>query len=325
MTRSFRRGFTLVELLVVIAIIGILIALLLPAVQAAREAARRSQCINQLKQMGLGCLGHHDTHGHFPTGGWGWDWIGDPDRGAGTRQPGGWVFHILPFIELQSVYDIPAGLAPGPKQAATAELMRTPVPLQGCPSRRPHVPYPFAATIPPNANKPDAVVRTDYAINLGGGGVHYDPGPFTFEQGDDPNYEWPEWLKKDPPLGISYMLSEIAIRHITDGTSNTYLIGEKYLNPDHYRTGQDGGDKESMYTGQGNDTGRFSAINLTVGLPPRQDQPGVGSTDIFGSAHAASWNAVLCDGSVHSLSYSIDEDVHRRLGTRNDGLPVEMP
>ena len=97
-----RNGFTLVELLVVIAIIGVLVALLLPAIQAAREAARRTQCINNLKQLALGCQNHHDTHGHFPTGGWGWYWVGDPDRGFGKEQPGGWAYNLLPFFEQQA-------------------------------------------------------------------------------------------------------------------------------------------------------------------------------------------------------------------------------
>ena len=91
-TRNRRQaGFTLVELLVVIAIIGILIALLLPAVQAAREAARSLECRNHLRQLAVAALNHEQAHGHYPTGGWGFYWIGDPDRGFAEDQPGGWI------------------------------------------------------------------------------------------------------------------------------------------------------------------------------------------------------------------------------------------
>ena len=105
--RVAERGFTLVELLVVIAIIGILVALLLPAVQAAREAARRTQCINHLKQLSLGCANHESTHKFFPSGGWGTDWVGDADKGTGEGQPGSWLYSVLPFIEEQALHDMP--------------------------------------------------------------------------------------------------------------------------------------------------------------------------------------------------------------------------
>ena len=110
-----RFGFTLIELLVVITIIGVLISMLLPAVQAAREAARQTQCRNNLKQLALAATNHESQAGVFPTNGWGYAWIGDPDRGTGKTQPGGWIFNVLPFLESANVPALAKGLAAGPE------------------------------------------------------------------------------------------------------------------------------------------------------------------------------------------------------------------
>ena len=130
------RGFTLVELLVVIAIIGVLIALLLPAVQAAREASRRSTCANNLKQLGLGFQLHQSAQKHFPTGGWGYVWTGEPDRGFGTRQPGGWCYNILPYVEQDQIRAIGSGLPDAQRKSALARLKEIPIATFICPSRR---------------------------------------------------------------------------------------------------------------------------------------------------------------------------------------------
>ncbi len=108
--RRVREGFTLVELLVVIAIIGILVALLLPAIQAAREAARRNQCTNNLKQLALGALNHESTFKQFPSAGLGYKWGGDPNFGGGRKQPGVGSITRCPFIEEQQIHDMGMGV-----------------------------------------------------------------------------------------------------------------------------------------------------------------------------------------------------------------------
>ena len=315
--QSLARGFTLVELLVVIAIIGVLVALLLPAVQAARESARRMQCKNHLKQIGLAFQNHHDTIGHLPTGGWGWSYVGDPDGGFGIDQPGGWTYNILPFIEQKNLHDIGAG-SPGPlKLTELKRLVETPIKFYNCPSRRPAGLYPVPIQ-PTNAASPVTQgAKTDYSVNAGdqladqrSGGAPTDavPGLFTY-------------------TGICYERSRIRLAEVTDGTSNTILGGEKHLAVQKYRSGDDGADNENLYVGFDNDHFR-SANNTTVGsgvgdirFPPRVDSR-TADLRCFGSAHPASFNIVLCDGSVRSVNYTIDQTTFMRLGNRADGQPL---
>jgi prepilin-type N-terminal cleavage/methylation domain-containing protein len=324
-----RIGFTLVELLVVIAIIGILIALLLPAVQAAREAARRSQCQNNLKQLGLGMLLHVDVHKHFSSGGWGWHWTGDPDRGTGTTQPAGWNYPLLPFIEQQAVHDLGSDgqsdvITPTQREGALTRD-QTPIAMFVCPSRRNAVVYPRPKGYAYNNGLP---VRSagviDYAANSGGNSMFYTHGPDDMEQALEP---WPDWKagQYERNSGVVYTRSEVRIGQITDGTSNTYMLGEKYLHPDDYKTGNETADDFGMYEGSAYDTHRwcyFDPVTPEASFTPMQDRPGAVLPMRFGSPHSAC-HMVLCDGSIRAVSFSIDAEIHARYGGRNDGLPVE--
>jgi prepilin-type N-terminal cleavage/methylation domain-containing protein/prepilin-type processing-associated H-X9-DG protein len=323
---SARFAFTLVELLVVIAIIGILIGLLLPAVQAAREAARRTQCINHLKQDGLASHAHVDAHGHLPTLGWGWEWIGDPDRGFGKMQPGGWGFTILPFLEQTSLFQLGAGKTDAEKRRINAQLVATPLSFFYCPSRRAAIVYPHirGGMIGWNSASARFVARMDYGICWGEGLPYHNPGPPRLATGDQPNYPWPPDGQYN---GVSYFRSEVRLAQIKDGTSNTYLIGEKYLPPDAYETGGDGADNESCYTGFNNDNARGTYVdraNPVYSWTPLRDTPGYYHTERYGSAHASACNFVFCDGSVRTIPYSIHYEVHGRLGNRDDGQAVSL-
>ena len=142
-----RPAFTLVELLVVITIIGVLMGLLLPAVQAMRESGRKTQCKNNLHQLGLAAVSHCSLNGYFPSSGWGETWAPDPDAGLGANQPGGWLYSLLPFLGMDMVHDLSKGLSGGTKTAATSSLLGQFQPNFICPSRRrPDTGYPVSST-----------------------------------------------------------------------------------------------------------------------------------------------------------------------------------
>lgn len=319
-----RSGFTLVELLVVMSIISILIGLFMPAVQAAREAARRTQCQNNLRQIGVAVGSHEALNQRFPTGGWGWRWVADPDRGNDKNQPGGWIYSILPYMEQTSVHDLGKGQPLFNKLATAIQLQKTTVPGFNCPTRRDNGPFTHQCQVSVfNAVSLTQVdARSDYAANAGDFYVSMGPGPTSYQ---DTTYVWPSTGQM---TGISYLCSEVRVAEITDGTSNTYLVGEKYLSTDYYVNGASWGDDYSMYQGADHDIHRWVAKNASTPWPPRPDSPGddqVGDlNNMFGSAHPGVWNALFCDGSVHSIGYTINAEVHRRLGNRQDGQVMDV-
>lgn len=307
---SYNRAFTLVELLVVISIIGILVALILPAVQAAREAARKMECKNHLKQIGMAFHLHHDTYKHFPTNGWGWQWVGDSKRGFGQAQPGGWCFNVLPFLEQQAARDLAIG------QTSTAELLQTPVAVFHCPSRRDARNYPVGVALPPlhNSDPVTAAARTDYAVCAGDAIINTPSGPPSTNPSDLQSYAWPPWRNA---TGVSYVLTTTRMADVTDGTTNTAMVGEKYLSRLSYTNGTSLGDDQPAFLGDDADNRRWTDE------PPQKD---TASDDIqhFGSAHSGGCHFVLADGSTRLISYTIDATVFKNFGNRHDGNPIGL-
>jgi prepilin-type N-terminal cleavage/methylation domain-containing protein/prepilin-type processing-associated H-X9-DG protein len=322
-----RGGFTLVELLVVITIIGILIGMLLPAVNAARESGRNAQCKNNLKQLGTACLGHEEAQGIFPTGGWGWFWVGDPDRGYGDQQPGGWIYNILPHTEQSALHDWGRYGTTTDKKNGILQLVKTPLSITNCPTRRRPAVFPMAAAglIAHNSGGVTAtagfpVARTDYAINCGDlANDQYSEGPANETVAAQNAYFGTRKTDNIQTYhGISFEQSTIRKDDVKDGLSQTILVGEKYLSQDAYGTGGSGADNENQYAGFDNDIGR------TTYVPPMQDRWGKDDGFAFGSAHPNSANFVLCDGSVIAINYTVNADTFLHLGTRDSGDMVDM-
>ncbi len=249
-----RAGFTLVELLVVIAIIGILIALLLPAIQAAREAARRSQCTNNLKQLGIALHNYHDVFNRFPihyradvVGSKGNNW--NPNNGGWSQLRGGALVRLLPYIEEKAVYDqidfrqnnIQNDFGPGP---AFLPIVNTVIPAFKCPSDspRPDVGANWGSVGPNNI--PNRVSLSNYETNMGpmnlDGGTQLSPyvgiSPYTGVSGHQGNWFgdnawWAEsWSygedEAQQPGVFARNCWAANLRDITDGTENTIAIGE---------------------------------------------------------------------------------------------------
>lgn len=347
-------GFTLVELLVVIAIIGVLVALLLPAVQAAREAARRTQCKNQVKQMMLSMHNHESAKKAFPSGGVG-PW---PDVAKYMNGPGGtpfgpdkqgvsWAFQILPYVEGQAVYNI----------KTTAQLESTIVPMYSCPSRRPPTKNPvtntflmdYAAAVPARTKNQRTSAADWMAPNtvwgirgcqLAGDGEFWGntSGSYRFESDmqnvNTSNASYVGYMgvivRSDYcascPVGKQKLgfYTRIGFEDITDGSSNTLVIGEKRLQPSLYEIG-DWHDDKGWADGWDPDTLR------STHCPPAADKDLPGGQPLssalaysFGGAHTDMFNAGFADASVRSVRYDVDVELLNKLGQRADGEDIDM-
>lgn len=327
-----RRAFNLIELVVVIAIIGVLTALLLPATQAARESARCAQCKNNLKQLAIAFLNHEAHHGYFPAGGWGYKWIGDPDAGYGKNQPGSWAYNILPFIEEQKLRDLGRGISDrftdplnAERQATLMKLVSTPIALFNCPSKRPLELWPYAND-PLNpylaqnvftctAASGCRVVRSDYRVNSGSKGAGDQTGPGLVQ--DPAIYAW-VFNQPHSQNGICTQRSMVRVSQITDGTSSTAMIGEKYLQPNHYFDGFDRADDQCAYTGHDRDNAGYTASGDEIYRPLLDEPSNLTRHHRFGGPHAAGINMAFCDGAVTIIGFDVDETIWKANGGRDD-------
>jgi prepilin-type N-terminal cleavage/methylation domain-containing protein len=285
-------GFTLVELLVVIAIIGILVALLLPAIQFAREAARRTSCLNNLKQVGLASIQHENVRKHYAVN-------TDSEFTKGT-----WITSIMPYMEEAVLFD---QWRQAIKNTTTADrlivkhaILATPIAALYCPTRRPAAAYPS-----PTVGVPAA--HTDYVLNGG-----------ATERPDEFKVKWPGiWERTNPGL----LPKRVRYKDVKDGLGKTYLVSEKALSVLSYFNGRDQGDNSSIYDCRSGNCVRWAK---RVPVHDRPEKENCWSCHNFGSAHPTTFNAVYCDGSVHSLNYEISFGTHVAFASRAEGDRVNL-
>lgn len=339
--RKHMRGFTLIELLVVIAIIAILVALLLPAVQQAREAARRSSCKNNMKQIGLAMHNYHDVHNVFPPGfitrqpcSTAAVWSGCNVGEVGLYS---WGALLLPYMEQSALYDLlkvgNVTLEQNLANATTRQALTQPLAMFLCPSD-------------PGPDLNDYASSTNrYNFNVTDGTNSYSIARSNYVMVAN------AWDSTTPPVypvqygearGVGFANSKIRFRDITDGTSNTILVGERsYMYKSSNRVGganvigfsASNNVQDSSYGCKGNSMSAigitYNGINAVLG----------GEHDVrgFSSNHVGGAHFVMCDGSVHFISENIDytkgtvsvanyvdlaNTTFQKLALRNDGKVV---
>ena len=329
-----RRGFTLIELLVVIAIIGLLMALLLPAIQRVREAANRMRCGNNLSQIAMAFHNFHNDYNIFPTAGGpgccgGRSYIDSagflrqpPSWNSGALPAGvqpaqaphqtwGWGYQILPYIEQDALF----------RNLDNSVIIRTPIPGYFCPSRR-----------RPSVDQ-NGFAQTDYAGNLGVSNTF--SGPTGIVYSSPPYNDWTQtgMVVRSPVCGIDQNVNSVptCFRSVSldggvpDGTSNTVLIGEKYLATTEYNRGRW---YDDMGWKEGSDPDTFrrlisngSQIDVAMSQPRQDGSTGDPCCDIarFGSPHPGSFNAVMADRSIRRIRYAVDVRVLALALVRDDG------
>jgi prepilin-type N-terminal cleavage/methylation domain-containing protein len=288
MTKSAQSGFTLVELLVVIAIIGTLVALLLPAVQAAREAARASQCKNHLKQVGLALHSYHDIMGRLPAG-----WLADQPEGS----PGwGWAAALLPYLEQRNLDDsIRRNLAIG--HADNQAARETVVPVLLCTSD----PHPKVFTIFGGGQAGDE--EPAFATNVDSG-----TAMFRIARANYVGVFGTSEIEENPAAGegVFFFRSRTRFAEITDGLSNTVVVGERYAKQG-----------SSLWAGVVQDANE--AMVRIVGIADHPPNDPHHHFDDFASYHPGGVHFLTGDGSVQRLNNQIDLEVYQALSTRDGG------
>ena len=309
---SIRRGFTLIELLVVIAIIAVLISLLLPAVQSAREAARRAQCLNNMKQIGLALHTYHETHGVFPPG-----YVSNYRRDAGDEGtaeddigPGwGWASQILPQLEQSPIHNaINFSLTMTYAANETAQLTRITAYL--CPSD--FTPSKVPVRDESNTQTIYTVGTSNYVGVYGVGEIGEAPG-----RGN----------------GVFFRNSRVGVSQMMDGTSNTFMVGERSHNLSYATwTGRSVGGWLFTTASFEGGTNKFNpepeeSFCMILGPIEFEDADGLPRTPNYPAAHVEDYwsrhpggvNFLFGDGSVRFIKNSISKQVYGSLATRNGG------